>query len=196
MRKIPPALENPLDDMFISVADAMAPTLKKLGHTPNVITTYSALSAIMSLVALNAGNVGAFAALWMMHVLFDCTDGHFARAYGMQSRFGDVYDHVTDFGSLVGLAYVVHKRYDMAKVHPAFWVAGAVFFVMTIIQLGCQQRYARIKAETLSVFRPTCPDVGWMHFTRWFSHGSVHVFMILSIAYFERHYRRTPPAAV
>lgn len=193
MRKLPSALENPLDNAFIALGDLMAPTLRALGHTPNMITTYSASCAALALVALHNGNMVAFAGLWLLHPFWDVLDGHYARKYGMTTRFGDFYDHATDTLSLVALGMMVAHRYDLRKA-PAWLLALGVFLgAMSVVHLGCQQRYIGGHGETLDALQGACPGTSWLTFTRWFSHGTAHVFLVLVVLYLEKCCLKSPP---
>ena len=187
MRKIPSALENPIDDVLIRMADMMAPGLKATGHTPDVITTYSFLAAMLSLAALSRGNTVAFAVLWMSQYFFDCADGHFARKYGMVTRFGDLYDHATDYIAFAGLAFLIHDRYDMNKIHPVFFVFFAVTGVLNVVHIGCQQKVYGGSGESLDVAKGACVDTSWLKFTRFFGVGTVNVALVLAVVYFEKY---------
>ena len=191
MRKLPAPLENPLDNGLLAVADALNPALRRLGHTPNVITTYSASSQALALWALHRGNVGAFAVLWLLGYFWDVADGNYARAYGMTTRFGDLYDHLTDWLAMGGLAWVVWERYDLRRVPAWFFLAASALFVLNIVHVGCQQVVAGGKGETLDGAVPACPGVGALRWTRWLSFASSHVLMVLAVVYLERGgYRR------
>lgn len=188
MRKLPAALDNPVDNVFIDLAEAMAPVLKATGHTPNVITTYSFASGVLALVALSRDNVRAFAVLWLLQIFWDCVDGHYARKYGMTSRGGDLYDHVTDVATFVSLLVMVHRKYDTP---PAIMIAFACALTASVVHMGCQQRYiGRGSGETLDGLRGTCGNTGWLTVTRWFSHGSMHILMVLAVLYLDKHHRR------
>lgn len=190
MRKLPASLENPVDNIFIAVGDAMCPTLKAAGHTPNLITTYSAAASVLALVALHRGDVSVFVTFWMLHVFWDCVDGHFARKYDMVTRAGDIYDHVTDISSTLGLLVIVWRRYD---VPPLFMVVFAGLIAVNFVHLGCQQRHVGGgKGESLDMLLPMCPDTSWLAVTRWLSHGTMHVLAMLAIVYLEKHHKREP----
>lgn len=197
MRKLPPGLENPLDTKLIDLADAINPALRKMGHTPNVLTTYSAASQGMALWALHRGNVGAFAVLWLLGYFWDVADGNFARAYGMTTRFGDLYDHVTDWLGMGGLAWVVWHRYDLRRVPAWFFLAASSLLVLNVVHVGCQQVVAGGKGETLDLARGSCPGVGSIRWTRWLSFASTQVLLVLAVVYLERNgYKREYPAPV
>lgn len=187
MRKLPASLENPLDSLLMDVADAINPALRRLGHTPNAITTYSASSQALALWALHRGHVGAFAVLWLLGYFWDVADGNYARAYGMTSRFGDLYDHLTDWLGVGGLAWVVWTRYDLRRAPPWFFLATSALLVLNVVHVGCQQVVAGGKGETLDGARSACPAVGTLRWTRWLSFASSHVLMVLAVLYLEHN---------
>lgn len=189
MRKIPASLESPIDNVLIDLAAWMAPSLKATGHTPNLLTTYSAAAAAMALWSLHRGQVGAFAALWMLNYFWDCADGFFARKYDQVTAFGDLYDHGTDIGFGLALAYLVYTRYDTP------WWAGVVLAVaglLTQVHFGCQQKmYGKeAGAEFLDVYRGLCPDASWSRFTRFFGPGTLNLLIVLVVAYLDTYHKK------
>lgn len=76
-----------------SVTERWLPCFRALGHTPNVITTYSFAFSLLSVVSLWHGHTALFAACFALAYVFDCADGQYARAYRMTSVNGDLYDH-------------------------------------------------------------------------------------------------------
>lgn len=191
MRKLPDMWENPLDTQLTNFADAINPALRRTGHTPNVLTTYSATSQGLALWALHRGNVGPFAVLWLLGYFWDVADGNFARRYDMTSRFGDLYDHITDWLGVAGLAWVVVQRYDMRRVPALFLLGVAALLVLNVVHVGCQQLVAGGKGETLDAARGACPGVSSLCWTRWLSFGSTHVLLVLAVVWLERNgYRR------
>jgi phosphatidylglycerophosphate synthase len=188
MRKLVARLENPIDNILIDLADSMCPALKATGHTPNMITTYGVTAGALSLVALWNDHVGTFAALWALRVFLDDADGHFARKYGMETAFGDLYDHANDMASMIGLLVIVHKKY---VVPPVLMVGFALLMLASLVQLGCQQRICgsggKNGGETLDTLTKACPDVRAIHVTRWLSHGSMHVYIIAAVWYMDKY---------
>lgn len=195
MRKLPAHLDNHIDSLFIAITDAISPALKASGHTPNVLTTYSFGSALLAVTALHHGHVAAFVGLWTLEYFWDCADGHYARKYGMVTKAGDVYDHVTDLVSLAALVVVAHKRYAA----PPWIVVGVLALVaLNVVHMGCQQKYygggsRGGSGESMDSFQRVCPDTSWLRFTRWLSHGTTHLLLVLAVLYMEKYHRRDSP---
>ena len=116
MRKLPSALENPVDNVLIDLAEAVSPWLRRAGQTPNMLTTYSVMSGGVALWALWNDNIAAFATCWAMRVFWDTADGSFARSYGMETRLGDAYDHANDVLSNLALLATMPKARHMPPV--------------------------------------------------------------------------------
>jgi hypothetical protein len=72
----------------------VCPFFKKIGFTPNGITTLSLIFGIASAYYLYKGKIYMFALLYTISYFFDVMDGHFARKYKMVSKGGDYYDNV------------------------------------------------------------------------------------------------------
>ena len=200
MSKMPAKFENPVDNLFVGLASAMEPFLKSTGHTPNVLTTYSAVSGALALTALWHDKIGTFTGLWALRVFWDDADGHFARRYDMATDFGDAYDHLNDIVSMLALLVVVHKKYVVPPLVMALFVG---MFVISIVHLGCQQSHegkytgpgsSNAHGMSLDVLRPLCPGQWSMAWTRWVSHGGMHVFIVAAVWYMHAKCPRKPRA--
>ena len=193
MRKLPAAMENPLDNVLIDLADAMTPWLKRAGQTPNMLTGYSAASGAGAVWFLWHDALPAFTALWVMRLFWDTADGHFARAYGMETKLGDALDHATDTLCTLGLLGIIWKKY---VVPPWIAITYVALFGVLAVHLGCQQRFVRGRAratESIDGLRAVCGSTTWMPVTRWLSHGTLHAFIIASVWYMDSHCRRESP---
>lgn len=193
MRKIPREFENPLDDILIDWADQMSVILRATNHSPNVITTYSFVSALAALWALALGNIGWFGVLWALQYFWDCVDGHYARKYKMVTQFGDVYDHITDIIGTVGLAFLVYTKY-----HPSPWiyVIIGILAILLGIHTGCQQKVYnqqqsqnQQEEETMDSFKNMCQDTSWIRWTRFFGFGTFQVAIVATVMYL--HHKKT-----
>ena len=106
MKKIPDNIDNPIDNILIKGADAVCPFLYRTGHTPNLITTYSLFTGVLSAYFLTKGCSYLFMIFYALSYFLDCVDGHFARKYDMTTDFGDAYDHFKDF-----FVFFLNSRY-------------------------------------------------------------------------------------
>ena len=48
-RKIPAEYDNPIDNVILDFVEVMNPFYKKLGFTPNILTTFSVIFSVLSI---------------------------------------------------------------------------------------------------------------------------------------------------
>ena len=119
MRKIIKEFENPIDNIIIDIVEKITPFLYRTGHTPNIITTYSFIFGLLSVHYLNKNDITKFVLFYMISYFFDCIDGFMARKYNMTTKFGDLYDHITDtivFVLILGVVYSKYKQYISTNI--------------------------------------------------------------------------------
>lgn len=188
MRKLETHHENPIDDAILHIGDKVIPWLKKSGHTPNTLTAYSFIFGLLSVWYLKKGEIRMFAVYYAISYIWDCLDGHMARKYNMTSKFGDYFDHITDYTVHGLVAYFVFKMYSnvITKWHIL------IFCIMTFLMskhMGCQQENNKVpieETETLDILKRMCPqktDISW---TRYFGAGTFNLFIILFVFYIDR----------
>jgi phosphatidylglycerophosphate synthase len=194
MRKIPRELENPVDNVFLDVADGLLPILHRTGHTPNIITTHSFVLGLGSIHALHNDAVWRFCVMYMLSYFFDCVDGHFARHYKMTSKFGDQYDHFTDMAVPLGIFAVLYLKYASGKRQfgktTVIAISIILFFAyMMLRQFGCQQlafselnKQKQRPQELLDNLQPLCISDDDIKFTRYFGAGTFNLVFVAIIA--------------
>lgn len=192
-RKLPYKYENPIDSLLIMLTEKMNPVYRKLGMTPNILTTISMLTVIFSvLLQLYSDMPIAGAMLYFVAYYFDCADGNFARKYGMSTRFGDIYDHVTDFIKM-GLGMFVLWKISTPSERITTALLLAMLSVPFFVHMGCQERIYKPKhnehGECLHVLKQICPNTRWISYTRWFGCGTIHLLItLLMILRRKRHF--------
>lgn len=184
--------ENPLDQLLINLAERVSGLFKKAGATPNFITTLSIISGGLAIRAVaNGGEKTSFAGWALLSYFFDCLDGHFARKYNMCSKFGDYYDHLSDwlyYGALFYVAFVVRGLNSVYR-RSALLIFGALALAalgMTV-HFGCQEAiYSATgrteEAPTIGIFRKLCPQpTKLIRFTRWLGCGTFTALVIATV---------------
>jgi len=169
--------ENPIDYKIYSIVDKIIPYFYKLGFTPNMITTLSFVSALISLYLLYNDSYIYSGIFWGMNYIFDCMDGFMARKYDMVSKFGDIYDHVTDWTSGLMLIYLMYykKKYDLL-------VLIIIFGILMTIHVGCQERvYNNKNTTTISILKELCPNEKYIYYTRYFGCATENIVIVLAI---------------
>jgi phosphatidylglycerophosphate synthase len=195
MRKIPPELENPIDDALLEAADATMPFAKKF--TPNQITVLSISLAILSIWALVQRHPWTFALSYSSSVFLDYVDGHLARTTNQVTKIGDFMDHASD--TLLALAVVAVLAYRL-RFPGALIPIGiiVVFGFLQAVHLGYQQKFFAKYGENhnthdeslnaLSKLAPGDPDVA-MRYSRFVGVGTYHVlllFLVLTYGFAKR----------
>ena len=187
MRKIPKEKDNPIDNWMLNACEKIVPFLKRIGHTPNILTTYSFFFGILSLFFLYHRKITLFAISLLISYFFDCMDGYMARLYNMETVFGDLYDHFTDIFVIVGIVIVCIINYQNAMSYQII----IVFIILTVlmqIHFGCQQKIygSDNPNETLDNLQNLCKNEEWITVTRFFGGGSFIIFVILIVIYLEK----------
>ena len=182
--------ENPLDILLTRLASTLNPVFRATGHSPNLITTYSFIAGLLAVYFLYQGHIVLFSVLFFVSYFFDCCDGSFARQYHLESKFGDLYDHITDVVVFSLIVVVVILRYRSVIDWLAILIFGGVL-MLTLVHLGCQQRNCSPRNckgdETLDVLKTLCTDRRHIAWTRYFGTGTFIVVIILLIVYL--HYK-------
>jgi phosphatidylglycerophosphate synthase len=182
MNKLPPELENPIDNVILQCSAQLLPGLKATGHTPNIITTYSLVAGLGAVYALWCENIMGYCILVVFSYFFDCVDGQFARRYNMVTEFGDQYDHITDLLVIVltlGVMCIRRGRERYAEI-----LSGVVVLsIMTVMCMGCQQRYTMREhphrpRETIDRFQCFCRGDNWIYTTRFCGTGTLLLLVI------------------
>lgn len=88
---------------FYVLADLFADSFHKNSITPNQVTCFGALLAVLSFIALMTSNMLLFFVLCWSRSFCDALDGHLARKFSMASKFGACLDLCCDivFGGLL-----------------------------------------------------------------------------------------------
>ena len=184
MRKIPPELENPVDRLFIDMADASSEFYKSLNFTPNMLTTLSLITGLISFILFIEGYNILAAIFYLISYYYDTCDGFFARKYKMETAFGDVYDHVVDWTKNFLLIYALFVR-SKTKFIPSVIIL-VVFALLSGIHLGCQEQYysSDVSQPLMDNLAQLCPKPSYINITKYFGTGTFTlVFAIIMLTY-------------
>ena len=174
-RKIKSEYEHPLDNLMISISQYLNPIWKKYNFTPNHLTTLSLLFSLICAYCINNDKKIYAIIFLLISYLFDCNDGNYARTYGLETKFGDKYDHYSDILKLIFLMYYIVKKNPMIikKYGPTL----LILYITTGMHIGCQQKkYNNNLDEGLNIFKKICFLENYMQYTRWFSCGSIILY--------------------
>lgn len=184
MRKIPSYYENPIDNIILDFSDKAVPLLRKIGYTPNMITTYSFIAGIFALYFLWRGDINYFIIFYIIGYIFDCMDGHMARRYNMVTKSGDLYDHITDYIIGAGIIYILTIKYR-STINIIHIVIFVTLLLLMQVHIGCQQKYYTENKkkndnviESLNMFSELCRKNEDMKWTRFFGTGTFLIILI------------------
>jgi len=196
VNKLPDELENPMETIIYRHIDAFLPFYKKIGLTPNGLTTISLLLGLAAVVLIWQDHYVIGALLWFVSYYYDCADGKMARRYKMTSQFGDLYDHVSDLIKHTFLAAVFgcklwragkYKRVSLSIMMSLAGVSVLLLLVMAS-HVGCQEKLSQAndRSPTLQVLErfiimDDCKEQ--ISYTRYFSPVTVTLYIIMVVMY-------------
>lgn len=180
-RKVPPHMENPIDNVFIYLSEIMNPVYRKLNFTPNILTTFSLIFGILASLALYEGFYVISGICLLIMYYFDCADGNFARTYKMYSDFGDKYDHYSDL--VKNLLMVIALYFSPMKKSNKITLCVLVVVLqgLSMIHYGCQEKVFNMHAGILDFTKKLCPEQTYIKYTRFIGLGTFIVAISLYI---------------
>lgn len=184
MRKIEAEHENPFDNLLYLIVETITPTLYKWNFTPNIITSLSLITTIISLYYFDKKQNNLGILFLIISYFFDCEDGYFARKYNMVTEYGDYYDHLTDFFLTIGLIYQLYKQnsYKNFKIKFGIFV---LFSSLMMVHFGCQEHhYKNNESPSLAYSKYFCLNKKWIKYTKFFGSGTL-MFIMCCLFYFE-----------
>lgn len=192
MKKIPDCMENPIDVHLINFFDKyMCDFFRKTGHTPNMITTYSLITGLISCYFLNKRNLILFSIFYFMSYFFDCADGYYARKYDMTTAFGDMYDHIKDVGILLLVLYITFKN-SKKNINSNVIAILIVLVFLSAFHLSCQEHNCndKFKDKDNHFFRPLSKlcsrNKDAIYVSKYFGLGTFTILFIIMICYVNR----------
>ena len=186
-KKLPKHYDDPIDIFLVDQSTKIDPYFKKIGMTPNLITTLSLIFGLLSVYFYYLKNYLVCGLCWFVSYFFDCMDGNFARKYKMTSEYGDLYDHISDISVGILLLYFFIKN---KTVLVNFKIIVSIIFVVLILltsyYLGCQEEYTKKEnknhlSTALNFVTPHCDDTTKLKTLRYFGPGMINMVIIFII---------------
>jgi hypothetical protein len=104
-----------------------------------------------------------------------------ARKYKMTSKFGDLYDHITDVTVGLSLAYVAYTKFKHKLILPLILMIGIMTLFMQT-HVGCYQKFYletnKKEQESIDILSELCIDKNNIKWTRYFGPGTYTLFVI------------------
>jgi phosphatidylglycerophosphate synthase len=181
--------ECPLDFCIFNFIDTHLHYYYDIGFTPNIVTTFSLLTGMLSAHQILKGHFNRAAILLFISYYLDCVDGKLARQYNMVTPFGDMYDHISD---LIKIIAIITALFVSNTKSPTIeqWLYMSFFALLTLVQcihLGYQETiYNKCEESSfLNMWRKMVAfDVApekTIQYTKYFGCGTWYLCFILLI---------------
>ena len=135
-----PIIKDSTGYFDVIISNLIMPTLPiwhSIGATPNILTTLGFISSITSLMFFYRSNKLYSIIFFIFRWYFDYADGMLARKYKQTSKFGDWYDHVTDWIFFIGFACILYIKSKNKLLHMSLLL---IFGILFCIQFGCMEK--------------------------------------------------------
>lgn len=188
-RKIHTWYENPLDNIFIAIAEMLnIHVFYPLSFTPNMITTLSLVFGLLCAFALYKDRYILGVVLFVIAYILDCADGNYARRYNMITVFGDYYDHISDLLKAILVVLIILYKKDLSTtIKVIFVLVTVVLFFASTVHLGCQEKvYNPQSNDSLSYTKLLCTGNDPKEMitrTRYFGVGTLVLFIVCFLIY-------------
>ena len=137
VRKLKEHHENPIDNIIYIIVEILDPIFYRLNFTPNIITTLSLITGLLSGYYFYKDNILCIP-LYILSYILDCSDGYFARKYNMTSQFGDFFDHISDAIKSIVIFYIIY-----IKAKPEFknkiFLLILLFTILSLYHISLQE---------------------------------------------------------
>jgi phosphatidylglycerophosphate synthase len=149
--------ECPIDIHLFKLINTQLHLFYNMGFTPNAVTTLSLIFGLFSAQQILVRNYKIAAFLFLVAYYLDCVDGKLARKYNMISKFGDVYDHVSDIVKVLAVIWALIMS-NKKKTTSKQWIFLILLFLLCFMQcihMGYQEVIYNKQDETstLNVLR-------------------------------------------
>lgn len=184
VNKIDICYENPIDIIICKFIDTHLDFYKKIGFTPNMITTLSLISGIGSAYYIMKSKFISASLLFLLAYYFDCVDGKLARKYDMITEFGDYYDHYSDIFKFVIIIYALYKtnKKEFGKIKYIL----IILTILMLIHFGYQETiYDSDESPSLKSLKNIIKNDKNLHktikYTRFFGCGTLQIMIAFII---------------
>jgi phosphatidylglycerophosphate synthase len=186
--------ECPLDVLMYKFINTHLHNYYNNGFTPNIVTTFSLLSGLISAQQILRGNFKTAALMLLIAYYLDCVDGKLARQYNMITEFGDYYDHVGDVLKIIAILSALFIS-NTKKTSQKQWIYIGLLVVLVVLQcahLGYQEAiYDKIEESVfLNIWRKMVamddtPEQT-IQYTKYFGCGTWYLCFALLIIFWRK----------
>lgn len=178
-RKINDSIENPIDLFLIEINTKLNPLYYNLNFTPNTLTSLSLVITLLGLYLHSNSYFIVGGILYFIGYYFDCADGNYARTYNMTTKFGDLYDHISDFVKFGLYIYLLYSYNLPMKTIIFISVVVILLLISSGLFLGCQESiYAKNNdgSDFLKLLKKVCYKKECIHIFKYGSTGTLQLF--------------------
>jgi phosphatidylglycerophosphate synthase len=182
-KKISSKYLDPIDNKLYDLSFVLGKYFYKLHFTPNMITTISLVFALIGIYNIHITNYKTGAVLFFINYFFDCMDGSYARTYNMTSKFGDIYDHISDWIK-VSLLIITFITLDIKfKIKIIIGIISVILLVTTSIQIGLEEKIKNSDSGILTFFKNISInyDTQYIHYFKYLGSGVTNLIVCLII---------------
>ena len=129
--------DNIFDIFIYKFIDSHIHIYKQLGLTPNMITTMSLISGLLTAYMITQKQYKVAGLLFLIQYYFDCADGKVARKYNMISKFGGNYDQISDI--IKGIIISIVLYLDNSTKFKKYIIIIIILIILNGYHCGCQQ---------------------------------------------------------
>ena len=177
-RKVRIENENIFDNVFIYIGEYFVDDARGIGMTPNMVTTLSLVTGILTALLLSYSNYIAASVMFLISYILDCMDGTMARKFNMETVFGDYYDHFSDITKILIIFIVLYNNDSTKFMNLLPFII--LFAILLLTNMGCQeQSYNSEMSPSLGLTRELCQVEQNVAYTKWFGCGTFVVFMVI-----------------
>ena len=183
-RKIPREYDNPIDNILVDLSEFLNPYFHRLNFTPNMITTLSLIFGLAFILCFHIDLYMLSALFLLISYFFDCMDGNYARTYNMQTKFGDMYDHIKDWTVIAIFVFLFIFKSTSIRFKLYCLLAFVLLMIPLTIHVGCTEEYIKSQnnnienSATLNIMSH-CPSMKLLNVTKYFGTGSLYILLVI-----------------
>jgi phosphatidylglycerophosphate synthase len=190
VNKLPSEIDNYIDGILYKFIDSHIQIYKKLGFTPNTLTTFALITGYITAYLITQKKFYLAGFTFFLSYYFDCADGKFARKYNMVTIFGDYYDHFSDVTKVCLILFALYKT--NAIKFKKIIIIIILLFILAMYHMGCQQCLYKsevTESPTLDIFKSTEEScIKNVNYTKYFGFGTFNFVLLLIIVFWNKIY--------
>jgi hypothetical protein len=168
---------------FYHLSDYLSSYLHTLniGITPNGITIFRFVSALLGIYCIYNNKFILGASLILLDRFLDCMDGLYARKYKMFSDIGDKLEHACDNISQFILAIIIYLKLKDKR----YFLIYVLFILIMVISCSCENIIRNKKGILENINHLLCPNTDIYHyFFKYIGEGGSNILVFIFISFY------------